>query len=154
MNPLEIFIFTKVASTETLILILMMIVFVLFMRGSKRKSLTLLISTIGMMSSVVIAKNYFQIERPAQALVQLTSYALPSGHAAGAFFLAVVVMDLIWNLNYRYRQAIILLPVFLAVIIGYSRIMLQVHTWFQVFAGACLGLFFGFLYIYFSNKRK
>jgi len=152
MGPLDIFIFTKVASTETLMFVLLVIFLVLLKKGARRRALALALSTVGLTSTVTIAKNYFQVPRPAEALVEASGYAFPSGHAAGAFFLAIILTSLAWNLSPRYKNVIAVGCIMLALAITYSRVILHVHTWSQVLVGACVGVFFGFLYIYFSKK--
>lgn len=152
MSPFEIFFFTKIVSINTLLLCLAVLGIALVSKGARRKAATLALSTMGMMTTVVIVKNYFQVPRPMEALVVASGYAFPSGHAAGVVFLALVVVGLAWGMRQRYRYTIFILTALLVALVAYSRIMLQVHTWPQVFAGAAVGAIFGFLFIYFSRK--
>lgn len=152
MNPLAIFIFTEVVSTSSLIFCLLLISLILFLKESKQRAGVLLTSTVGLFTTVTLAKNYFQVARPIDALVVASGYAFPSGHAAGVAFFTLVVSSLAWRLRPIYRYPIMLTSAALVIVISYSRIMLHVHTWLQVFAGLCLGAIFGFVFIYFSRK--
>jgi len=154
MGPIEIFIFTKVASTETLMFGLSVIFLFLLKKGARRKALVLALSTVGLTSTITIAKNYFQVPRPVEALVEASGYAFPSGHAAGAFFLAIILASLAWKLSPRYKNIIVAGCILLAIAITFSRIILHVHTWSQVLAGVCVGVFFGFIFIYFNKIRN
>lgn len=152
MNPITIFLFTKVASTETLLLIALLLCLFLYKKQAKQKAMALFVSTTSLFLAVTVAKNYFKVPRPAEAIIPITGYAFPSGHAAGATFLAIVVSFLTWKLRPQYRYAVILTSGIVASLIIYSRILLHVHTWNQVLAGAAFGILFGGLFIYVSKK--
>ena len=152
MSPMGIFIFTKVASAPTLIICLLLIVLLLFKIKASQKAFSLLISSIGLFSAVTIAKNYFQVARPADSLISASGYAFPSGHAAGVTFLAIAVCFLSSRLKPTYKYLIIAIGILTTAAISYSRIILHVHTWFQVFVGMVFGALFGFLFIYLSRR--
>jgi membrane-associated phospholipid phosphatase len=154
MNPFWIFIFTKLASTSTLIVFLVLIYFFLLKKKLAWQAHYLLFTSIGLLSSVVITKNFFHVMRPADSLLHITSYAFPSGHAAGVSFLAIIISFLSWQLPTLYRNTIVTIAVIVAIVVSYSRLVLQVHTWWQVLVGLCFGLFFGYLFIRLSCNYK
>lgn len=152
VSPLAIFIFTKVASTFTLVVSLLLTFGLLVKFNTKQMAISLLASSAVLFITVTTAKEYFQVARPSKALVDAPGYAFPSGHAAGVVFLALVVSFLSLRLDSHFRYTVLALCVFTAVAVSYSRIALHVHTWFQVFAGICIGAICGFLFIYLGTR--
>lgn len=143
-----IFIFTQVFSTEVFICLVVLIVVDLYRRKYVREGLWLVVATVGMAIMVMLLKEYFAVPRPAEALILLDTYAFPSGHATSVTFLAAVLSWYgyrVWNISYW-----ILLPglTTLCLVVGYSRLYLQVHTLEQVLAGVLLGLITGVLFIW------
>lgn len=153
VSPIEIFIFTKLASTFTLVLCLLLIFFFLIKINAKQKAISLLFSSFILFTAVITAKEYFQIARPANSLIDASGYAFPSGHAAGVVFLAIVVSFLFWRISSYYRYVILTACILTAMVVTYSRIVLHVHTWFQVLAGICFGMVCGFLFIYLCTRK-
>lgn len=78
---------------------------------------------------------------------KLTTYAFPSGHTAGAF----AIMGCIGF--YFKNNALILLILLFASLIGVSRIMLGVHWPMDVLVGAALGWFFAGLGVSLINAH-
>lgn len=154
VSPWEIFLFTKVASTLTLIVCLLLLFLFLIRTKSTQKAISLLVTSAGLFYTVTVTKDYYHIARPIDSLVEASGYAFPSGHAAGIVFLAMVVSFLSCRLTTTYRYMIWATCILTASVISYSRIILHVHTWFQVLVGICFGTFFGFLFIYLSNHKK
>ncbi len=153
VSPIEIFIFTKVASTFSLVLCLLLIFFFLIKINAKQKAVSLLVASFALFTTVITAKEYFQIARPANSLIDVSGYAFPSGHAAGVVFLATIISFLSWRLSSYYRYMILTACILIAAVVTYSRIVLHVHTWFQVLAGICFGMMSGFLFIYLCTRK-
>lgn len=109
-------------------------------------------------SCVVVLKLLFAVPRPEEALLVLTSYAFPSGHATSAMFLAVTLTWLYLkrsptNLYLKVFTITILFNA--ALFVGYSRLIIGVHTPLQVLAGFAIGALIPLLCIYFlSGKTK
>jgi undecaprenyl-diphosphatase len=153
VSPIEIFIFTKVASTFTLVMCLLFIFFFLIKINEKQKAISLLVSSFVLFTTVVMAKEYFKVARPTNSLIEVSGYAFPSGHAAGITFLATIVSFLSWRFSSYYRYVVLTLCILTVGVVTYSRIALHVHTWFQVIAGIGFGLVSGFLFIYVCTRR-
>lgn len=107
---------------------------------------------------VQIIKSYIDAPRPALFLkeinyshfvegVTLHNYnSFPSGHTASAFALAVILAITIKN---KWIGLIIL---FLAALVGYSRIYLSQHFMEDVFAGSLIGVLSGVATYLFLEK--
>lgn len=75
-----------------------------------------------------------------------TGFAFPSGHATAAMTLATTMIGIgfAWLGGWRRVVTTALVPVW-AVLIGFSRVLIEVHRPVDVVAGAILGLGFGLL---------
>lgn len=71
-------------------------------------------------------------------------FAFPSGHSmtAAAFATTVAALGIVWLGGWRRRLAVVALPVW-AVAVGYSRILLEVHSAGDVAAGTLIGIGWG-----------
>jgi undecaprenyl-diphosphatase len=93
--------------------------------------------------TILLLKHLFAVARPADALVVLTDYAFPSSHAAFSAFLATMIPWLfLRSASYtRVKLYVLSVSVFtLAGIITVSRLIIGVHTPFQVAVGFLLGV--------------
>jgi membrane-associated phospholipid phosphatase len=92
--------------------------------------------------AVWITKRLFVVPRPEGALIELSSYAFPSGHAAISFSVAVTGAWLLSQHSSFSRRAVYgftFLFTLTALLVSYSRVVIGVHTWFQVLGGAIVG---------------
>lgn len=108
-----------------------------YLRRSVTESVGIALSVTLTMFLVWLIKKYTVVPRPEGALIDVSSYAFPSGHAAGS----VCVLMIVWYLtrDVRDRYLIRSLTLVLAFAISISRLLLVVHTWEQVLAGALIG---------------
>ncbi len=141
-----IFLFTVIASTEGFLIAIASITVLLFIYKKPRHARALLASTSVLVLGVSALKEMFKVARPPSPLIEATGYAFPSGHAAGATFLALVVIWLTRHLSPLPRYIVMALGIFTAGAISVSRITYHVHTPFQVLAGfaiavLCIGVF-------------
>ncbi len=99
------------------------------------------ISTVLTVGLTLLIKNITRIDRPIDALIGLDGYAFPSGHAAISFFFLTFLINYILKSKRNKTFKIISISIFaiIAVLVSASRIILGVHTIFQVTAGAILG---------------
>lgn len=83
-------------------------------------------------------KNVIARDRPdaVQQLVHASGYAMPSGHAAGIAFVAVIVS--VVHPRFRWWAAVA------ALLVGWSRVALGVHYPSDVLVGWIVGAAFGF----------
>lgn len=118
-------------------------ILLLLTRKRRYEALVFALALLAITASVWFAKLLFAVPRPEDALVVLTSYAFPSGHAASGAFLMVMLLWLyrrfIPNPPTPQRIGIVFLLAGFAFLLGYSRIIIGVHTPLQVLAGFALG---------------
>lgn len=124
---------------------ILIVVFVVFLEEKKypgiskkdKKFLFLffLVLFLSFFSSEIILKNIFQRPRPIinQIMPISKSYSFPSSHSTIAFALATTL-----SFFDKKRKSFYY---FLASIIAYSRLYLGVHYFFDVLAGAIIGIF-------------
>ena len=130
---------------------LFIIVLVVLLFIFKKRFLSVMIIAGYVLSGipVQIIKSYFDAPRPAVFLkginyshfvegVTLHNYnSFPSGHTASAFALAVILAI---SLKNKWTGIIVL---FLAALVGYSRIYLSQHFLLDVFVGSLIGVLSG-----------
>ena len=148
-----LFIFTIVISTGGFFIFLLLLAADLCRRGKSKESAWLVVITVLTGVSIAALKTFFAVPRPADAMVMLESYAFPSGHATGVLFLVVVLWWYLVTIHKfpRVWSAVGLLA--FAGVVGYSRLVLGVHTEVQVLAGYCLGLLMGILFLYMVQSK-
>lgn len=137
------------------------VVLLLIIFKKRKEALTVLVAYISSGLFAQLLKNIFVQPRPNLYLKQLmihynhfvegvTLYnnnSFPSGHTTSAFALATVIALLSKNKS-LYMSAL-----FLAALVGYSRIYLAEHFLADVLAGALVGIIFGMLSYYLIYQR-
>jgi len=123
-----------------------------------KHAILLLVSLGGGLLFEVLTKIIVHRERPVNALLTLSDYSFPSGHATMStiFFIMVIYTykDKITSRGLRYL--FIGTNAALFFLIGLSRVYLRVHWLSDVFAGFALGIFWLTLLIlvsYFIPKK-
>lgn len=106
-----------------------------------REAILIGISLLLTTSIVQVIKEWAEVPRADDALVSLSSYAFPSGHAmASTFLLTTITWLIIQNPSLAPRKYFVIggLAV-MVVVISASRIVIGVHTPLQVFGGMVIG---------------
>ena len=131
------------ASAEYLLVVPPLIVMAFsFFKGLRWYGLKILV--ISFSSSILnqALKRFFERPRPETALLHQSGLSFPSGHAmiGGAFY--GLLIYIVWHTvaNKVWRLVIVTLLTVLILLIGYSRIYLQVHYATDVLAGYGLGI--------------
>ena len=102
--------------------------------------------TIAMVAIVPLnsgLKAWFQRPRPLHdhAIIMEQSWSFPSGHAFGAVvFYGMLAYVLLCLLPLRWHRTVIAAAIAMVMVIGVSRILLQVHYFSDVLAGYASGL--------------
>ncbi len=142
LNEVMIFI-TNVASPLNLSLLAVLLFVVLIIKKKWYFGLLLMVGMTGGVVLELLVKLLMQRERPINALIDVSGYSFPSGHATMAtiFFLALIFSfkDDIQNKSLKVIFTVSLVSAFL--LVGFSRVYLNVHWFSDVVAGFALGLF-------------
>lgn len=114
----------------------------------------LILSVIGGMILNFLLKNIIQKARPINPLINVTGYSFPSFHAMQSIIfyslLIIIFKDDFKNITLKY--IFIALNLLLIMLIGFSRIYLQVHWVSDVIGGYMIGLGWLFM-VYFIAKK-
>ncbi|MEO5682320.1 MAG: phosphatase PAP2 family protein [Chitinophagaceae bacterium] len=113
---------------------------------SKKKSqqaLDIAVIAISSTTMMFALKEFFHRQRPALPIIKgITGYSFPSGHSLSSFIFCSILIHLVWRETWpvviKYLLTILLLLVALS--IGLSRIVLNVHYATDVIGGLCLGI--------------
>ncbi|WBA42123.1 phosphatase PAP2 family protein [Hymenobacter canadensis] len=107
-------------------------------QGRKREALEVFLAVAGASLFNQLLKTYFHRPRPATALLPQPGLSFPSGHAMIGMALYGCLAWLLWRHGRHPAWAGLL--VLWAVLIGFTRIYLQVHYATDVLAGFAAGL--------------
>jgi undecaprenyl-diphosphatase len=150
----QFFIFLGHYSQAILIGLSLVVLFLLYIKRKKKESLILVISLASGYILEQIIKLIVQRPRPLIQLVAETSYGFPSGHSIFATILFFMVI-------YFYKEKIksrffkiffISLNVLLILLVGFSRIYINVHWLTDIIGGFALG--FAILWFSLSASNK
>jgi len=110
----------------------------------KWRSAAIMLLSIGSSAFVIgLLKEFFMRARPENALQVVTDPSFPSGHAgmAAAFFLIVAYLAMPKIRSWVWRELTFVACVLAIILIGLSRLVLNVHWASDVIAGWALGIF-------------
>ena len=152
LNKTMIFI-TNIASPTNLFILSLILFGILIYKKKWYYSLLLFFSMIGGLLFEVLIKLIMHRARPENALIEVSGYSFPSGHATMAVIFFSLLLysfkDDIKNKSLKYIFIISNIVFFL--LIGTSRVYLNVHWLSDVLAGFGLGLFWLTLLILMSR---
>jgi undecaprenyl-diphosphatase len=129
--------------TTALSAITLLIAVYLLYKRYRKYSLLLVGSMLGDLVIVEILKRSFHSSRPLNGIMQETGFSFPSGHATAAVVLAGLLTYLLWQ-NFKSRNVKMLsgiLFVLISLVVGFSRIYLNVHWLSDVLGAYSLGVF-------------
>jgi undecaprenyl-diphosphatase len=123
----------------------------------QKKRTALDISTVALSSFLMMQalKQIFQRQRPELPIIKaIHTYSFPSGHSLSAFIFCSILAYLVWKSNWHivWKWLYTILLLLLAVAIGISRIVLNVHFATDVIAGFCLGIMWVILSFWIIQK--
>ncbi len=142
LNKIMVFI-TNIASPTNLFILSLILLGILVYKKKWYYSLLLLFSMMGGLLFELLTKLIIHRTRPENALIEVSGYSFPSGHATMAIIFFSLLLysfkDEIKNKSLRY--IFIISNILLFLLIGSSRVYLNVHWFSDVLAGFGLGLF-------------
>ena len=135
-------IITNIVSTKVLTILSLLLILFLTYKKRYQKIFLVILSIGGGIALELSLKALIQRARPENALIESSTYSFPSGHATLAiiFFSLLIYLfkDQIKNKISRY--CFITLNILLIILIGFSRVYLNVHWFTDVLAGFAIGL--------------
>lgn len=130
-------------NTQAFFILGLVVGFAFLMQNKGRRAGIVLMSVTSAAVVVQWAKVFFMRERPVNALEMVTGASFPSGHAclAAAFFMACLYIFAPKINSWVWREVFIVICVLLIIIVGLSRLVLNVHWASDIIAGWSLGIF-------------
>jgi undecaprenyl-diphosphatase len=130
--------------TPAMVVICLSIVLFLFYKTHKYDGLLLAGAMIGDLVILTTTKMLIHSARPLNGLIEERDFSFPSGHVMSATVLLGILAYLGWQHWKSQKIRVIATSTFFALlelIIGFSRVYLNVHWLSDVLAGYLLGLF-------------
>lgn len=115
------------------------------------KFLIILVILASSLSYLVMSglKLLFQVPRPCELIGTCPdSFSFPSRHTGIAFAVAAVVV------LYTRSRAYSILAILLASLVGYWRLLVGVHTIYDILGGIAIGFVVGWVVYYFFKKHR
>lgn len=130
----------------------------LWFKKLKKDAIFVIVSVVLDGGFIYLFKNLFHRMRPANMIANETSFSFPSGHSVNAVVLFGVIIYLSWKyLKSRVSKIIItVISVLMILIIGFSRVCLNVHWLSDVLGGYFLGIMIlciSFFVLYLIDKK-
>lgn len=134
---------TNIVSPVGLFGLSMILLGILIYRKRWYFSILLFCSLIGGLILELLIKLIIHRARPTNALIDISGSSFPSGHATmSIIFFSMIIYSLKDDINNRFlKNGFIFINLLMFIIIGFSRIYLNVHWFSDVIAGFSLGIF-------------
>jgi len=129
--------------TTALSIITLLIAVYLLYKRYRNDALLLVGAMLGDVVIVTILKRLIHSTRPLNGIIQETGFSFPSGHATAAVVFLGLLTYFIWQ-HFKSRNVRILsgvLFISLSLVVGFSRIYLNVHWLSDVVGAYSLGIF-------------
>lgn len=110
--------------------------------ASRKHAFAFVLSCLLASITKVVLKFLFSIPRPDPAIIEITGYRFPSGHAlvAGAFLTSICISVFALTRSMFIRILVAVVCVFLLAVVAWSRVFLHVHLPVDVIIGSVLGI--------------
>jgi undecaprenyl-diphosphatase len=129
--------------TVSLSIITLLIAVYLLYKHYRNYAVLLVSTMLGELVLVEIVKRSIHSPRPLNGIMQETGFSFPSGHTTAAVVFAGLITYLVWQ-NFKSRNVKLLsgiLLVLISLLVGFSRIYLNVHWFSDVLGAYSLGIF-------------
>lgn len=141
--------------TITVITVLCVIYFIYQHRRLEAVWLAISMSlTAGLLNFLM--KLIFMRQRPSQHLTHVTGYSFPSGHADGSLIFIGCMVLILWKLIHKQsiKWVMLTFSIILVILVGFSRIYLNVHYPSDVIGGWLFAIgWLGLTYPIFEHRR-
>ena|SRR3989344_3941026 len=145
---------TYLASTQVIVLLSAVLLLFLIYRKRYKKVLFFVFVLGGGAVIESLVKNIVHRARPLGALVDVSRYSFPSGHALKAvLFFALLIYLFLRNFKHDFSKYVfVFVCSVLILLIGFSRIYLHVHWTSDVLGGWLLGVAWFFFSVFVHEK--
>jgi membrane-associated phospholipid phosphatase len=129
----------------------------LWYRGERRVAATVLLApTVAVILFVAIKQIYARPRPAGLSGIVPSSYSFPSGHATSAAAICCTLAYVYWREGFASRRAAMLFAVLVPLLVGISRVYLNVHWATDVIGGWSAGLLIAVLsaVLYDRNRRR
>lgn len=132
---------TSLASTPITALVMVLTTLLCWLVGQRYLIIGLLIATLGSTGFTFLSKMLFQRERPIDILLHEATYSFPSGHATicVALYGFIAYLSIRFSTDFMRQIRIGAVTIFLCLLIGLSRIVLNEHYLSDVMGGYLVG---------------
>jgi|SRR3989338_3530267 len=148
MPSVEFWIFlSSLADRNVLIFASAILIIYLLYKKEHTKSILFLAAYLGGIALNKVLKEIFQVPRPDNPLIHINGYGFPSGHAMSAVIFYSLLIFIFYKemKNEVVRIIFIVANIFIILLVGLSRIMLNVHSVYDVAGGYVIGLLWLFV---------
>jgi undecaprenyl-diphosphatase len=111
-------------------------------RGARRRPMLLAVMPLAFWLFVTLLKRQYRITRPPAGIEANLGFSFPSGHASMSMAAAVFLGYVLVRERLAPRALLVIAPL-LAIVVGLSRIYLDVHWASDVLGGWAIGAAFG-----------
>lgn len=123
--------------------------------GHKNKILPMLVSAFASSVAVIVIKYAVDLPRPEEAFYIESTPSFPSGHAAIATSLyGFLLYNAYKHARHRFKNPLVIFLFVLILLIGVSRLYLNVHNLEDVLVGYAIGLLCLFISVKFISVGK
>jgi undecaprenyl-diphosphatase len=132
---------TNVGSPPALLLVAVLLAIVLLLHKETYDALLYIVSMTIALAALIIMKDTFHLARPDAALIGISGWSFPSGHAtiATAFFFITAYSFFDWTKGAISKTLLVLSCIVGGALISFSRIYLGAHWSLDILAGVALG---------------
>ncbi|MFT3933041.1 MAG: phosphatase PAP2 family protein [Chitinophagaceae bacterium] len=135
------------------------LVLIIWLIQQKKTAYAIDTAVLGITSTalMMVLKNIFQRHRPALPVIRAVSgYSFPSGHSLSSFVFSSILIYLVWKSNMKpgLKNILLLLLILYPLLIGLSRIVLNVHYATDVIGGFCAAIVWVILSFVITQKLR
>ncbi len=148
MSTLDFWVFISALGGRNFLLLpfLFLVLYFLY-KKEYTKTILFLVGYLGGIILNKILKEIFQTPRPDNPLIPIEGYGFPSGHAMSAvIFYSLLILLFYKKIKHKFAKiTFIVVSILIILLVGLSRIILNVHSVYDILGGYVIGLLWLFL---------